>query len=94
MPITLITRNAICDGLKKSGTDWSGRLSVPEFLSRLYNLENLPSQDRRYQTAAGDIACHTVTWPGDWESLWIFTTRYSAKLLMSNTKHLGGGPAR
>jgi hypothetical protein len=72
MPITLITRNAICDGLRERNTNWSGRLSQLEFLSRLYRLNELPSHDSRYSNAAADIMCHTVTWPGDWENLWIF----------------------
>ena len=37
---------------------WSGRLDDPDFLNRLYDLDELPSHDSRYRTAAGDIACH------------------------------------
>ena len=37
------TRNNLLDWLALSEYRWSGRLEHPEFLSRLYNLEKLPS---------------------------------------------------
>lgn len=50
---------------------WCGRLSEVDFLSRIYDLDRLPSKDRRYANARGDIECHT-SW-NDWEPDWIFT---------------------
>lgn len=50
---------------------WCGRLDEVDFLDRIYDLDSLPSNDRRYAIARGDIACHT-SW-GDWEQDWIFT---------------------
>src|SRR5262245_49554277 len=77
MPITLITRNAIADGLRERQTDWSGRFDEPTFLARLYRLGDMPSRDPRYSTAEEDVRCHTVSWPGDWDDFWIFTdTRF------------------
>lgn len=35
-----------------------GRLDEITFLSRLYDLESLPSYDTRYKDALGDISCH------------------------------------
>lgn len=66
------TRNNLLDWLALSEYRWSGRLEHPEFLSRLYNLEMLPSTDSRYDTANGDIYQHTVNnW--DWEDDWVFS---------------------
>lgn len=65
------TRNNLLDWLSLSEYRWSGRLEHPEFLSRLYNLEKLPSKDYRYKNASGDIHQHTVNnW--DWEDDWVF----------------------
>jgi hypothetical protein len=64
-------RNNLLDWLSLSEYRWSGRLEHPDFLSRLYDLESLPSKDYRYHTASGDIYQHTVNnW--DWEDDWIF----------------------
>ena len=51
--------------------DWWGRLDETAFLSRLYDLQNLPSTDSRFENAAGDIWQHRVNnW--DWENDWVF----------------------
>lgn len=71
MTISAITRRAVIDELL--GVDWFGRLTAVEFLSRLYNLDSLPSTDRRYSTATEDITLHTITFPNDWEPDWVFT---------------------
>ena len=38
-----------------------GRLSELDFLSRIYDLENMPSHDSRYRNAYDDISCH-LSW--------------------------------
>jgi hypothetical protein len=43
-----------------------------EFLSRLYDLDALPSTDQRYTSAGGDIFMHRVMNPTDWDEDWIF----------------------
>ena len=48
---------------------YSGRFSEIDFLDRLYHLEELPSTDRRYNNAKGDIYCHTVSF-NDWPKYW------------------------
>lgn len=69
--ISRATRNNLIDWLSLSEYRWAGRLEHPDFLSRLYNLEKLPSKDYRYKSAAGDIHQHTVNnW--DWEDDWVF----------------------
>lgn len=49
-----------------------GRLSEVEFLSRLYDLNNMPSYDRRFKNAYGDIIQHTVN-NDDWDEYWMFS---------------------
>ncbi len=48
---------------------YSGRFSEIDFLDRLYHLEEMPSTDRRYKNAKGDIYCHTVSF-NDWPEYW------------------------
>lgn len=50
---------------------WSGALDDVEFLGRLYDLDNLPSQDSRFKNAAGDIWQHRIN-NDDWEDRWVF----------------------
>lgn len=67
--ITSITRRAIFDVLLRVNDRWWGRLDEMEFLSRLWNLEALPSHDDRMTTAQQDIGTHRISfndWPDDW----------------------------
>lgn len=62
-------RKNIFDGMRLENASWFGSLGDVEFLGRLYDLENLPSTDSRFQDAAGDIWQHRVNnddWPEDW----------------------------
>jgi|CXWL01.1.fsa_nt_gi hypothetical protein len=79
--ITALTRKNVLD-VFRAGVCYHGDLSEIDFLSRLYDLEELPSTDRRFRTASGDIHQHTVN-NEDWEQNWVFTdTRFE----------LSGGP--
>lgn len=69
--ITEITRRDILDFIQGNNIDWWGRLEEISFLSRLYDLESLPSKDYRYETASGDIYQHRVN-NYDWKDDWIF----------------------
>lgn len=51
---------------------WSGRLDDVAFLSRLFDLREMPSSDNRYQTAEQDIRQHRIAW-SDWPDDWVFT---------------------
>lgn len=51
-----------------------GRLSELDFLARLYDLDNMPSTDSRFQNASGDIWQHTVN-NNDWDDYWYFSDR-------------------
>lgn len=65
-------RQNIMDGLRLDGVDWSGQLNDVEFLSRLYDLEKMPSTDGRYKDAAGDVWQHRCN-NSDWENDWIYS---------------------
>lgn len=47
-------------------------MSETDFLSRIFDLDQLPSLDDRFDNAAGDIWQHRVNNPNDWEDNWIF----------------------
>lgn len=70
--ITSLNRRNIIDALKKITYQYYGRMEELEFLSRLYNLEKLPSTDERYSTAYQDIYQHTVN-NDDYGWDWFFT---------------------
>lgn len=56
------------------GISWNGRLEETEFLSRLYDLENMPSTDSRFNNALGDIWQHRIN-NYDWDDNWVFGDR-------------------
>lgn len=62
----------VLDGLRLEGVAWHGQLDDVEFLSRLFDLQQLPSTDSRFKNAADDIWQHRFN-NDDWESDWIFT---------------------
>ena len=55
----------------RENISWFGDLNSIQFLSRLYDLESLPSFDPRFKTAHSDIATHTVSFH-DWDDDWIY----------------------
>lgn len=71
MKILEVTRRDIFDAILVEGVRWSGRLEEPDFLSRIFDLQQLPSYDSRYDDASGDIWQHRVN-NDDWENDWIF----------------------
>ncbi len=70
--ISQITRCNIFDILKIEEIWWAGKLDETEFLSRIYDLESMPSTDPRYENATGDIWQHRIN-NYDWEGDWIFS---------------------
>lgn len=68
MAISELTRRELAEVL---ASDWHGRLDPVQFLSRLYDLSQLPSKDPRFGNMAEDITAHTI-WSEDWESDWVF----------------------
>jgi len=71
MKISQITRRDIVDAIVAKKIKWSGRMEEPEFLSRLFNLASLHSQDHRFSDAADDIRQHRVN-NYDWADDWVF----------------------
>lgn len=61
----------VLDGLRLENAAWHGQLDDVEFLSRLFDLQQLPSTDSRYKDAAGDIWQHRYN-NDDWERDWVF----------------------
>ena len=72
MRISQITRRDIADALIVEGVNWNGRLEESEFLARIFDLNSLPSTDRRFKDAAGDIWQHRVNNANDWKDDWVF----------------------
>ena len=70
--ITEITRREIIDRLFAGNYDWAGRRAEDAFLSRLYDLDALPSDDHRFESAAGDIWMHRVNFRV-WEDAGVFS---------------------
>lgn len=71
MKISQLTRRDLIDAIAAERLDWSGRLEDSAFLSRIYDLESLPSTDGRFKDAAGDIWQHRVN-NFDWDEDWVF----------------------
>src|SRR5438045_2231191 len=69
--ISEVTRRDIIDLIASEGIAWSGRLRETTFLSRLYDLQDLPSNDSRFRTAERDIIQHRE-YNYDWEDDWVF----------------------
>lgn len=69
---TEVTRRAILDELRVLNCSWAGGLHEDDFLSRLYDLTTLPSDDYRHESAAGDIWQHRVM-NRDWDDFWVFS---------------------
>lgn len=70
--ITEITRRNIFDYISVKKINWSGRLDETVFLSRLYNLDKMPTTDGRYESMAGDIYQHRIN-NYDWTDDWVFS---------------------
>ena len=59
------TRRDIVDMLVLRDTPFHGRLDYLDFLKRVWPLDEMPSEDYRFNTATGDIATHMSF--GDWD---------------------------
>ena len=71
--ITDTVRRKIIDAYQLESITWSGRLSEPDFLSRIFNLNEMRSDDSRFQNAYQDIQQHRVRNPYDWDDDYVFT---------------------
>jgi len=69
MEISEATRREIIRTFRSAAIRWSGSLDDVTFLSRIYDLDQLPSRDARFGNAKGDIWQHRISnddWPNDW----------------------------
>ncbi len=69
MSISEVIRRNIFDLLRVEKIQWYGRLNDVEFLSRIFNLNEMRSLDRRFSDATSDIYQHRIMnfdWEGDW----------------------------
>ncbi|POH64408.1 hypothetical protein C3B61_13250 [Cryobacterium zongtaii] len=69
--ISAVTRRRVTDSIALSTVPWAGNLDEPDFLSRIYDLKNMPSTDSRYSNAFDDIYQHQVR-NYDWGDGWVF----------------------
>ena len=74
------TRRDIVDMLLLRDAPYHGRLEYMDFLKRVWPLDEMPSEDRRFTTATADIATHMGF--GDWDD---------SHLLLERLR-LSGGP--
>lgn len=72
MTISEMTRRNITDALRLEKVQWHGRMDEIQFLERIFDLNALPSNDRRYKDAKGDIWQHRVFNPEDWDDNWVY----------------------
>jgi len=63
--ISEITRRGIFDYLRLNDVAWNGRLSETDFLSRVFDLSALHSNDYRCSTMLADVALHRENF-SDW----------------------------
>lgn len=71
--ISEITRRNIFDALQIENVIWAGKIDEPEFLARIFDLEKIPSTDKRFTNAAEDIWQHRINNPTDWNDNWVFS---------------------
>ena len=66
MNISEVTRRNIIDYLLLRKYPFHGRLDLMDFLKRIWDLSSMPSTDRRFKDAEGDIWQHIIN-NYDWE---------------------------
>ena len=75
--ISHITRQSIVDALLLRERPFHGGLDLLEFLNRVWDLNDMPSQDPRFRSAAGDINTHMSF--GDWTESYLLMQRLSLR---------------
>jgi hypothetical protein len=69
--ISEATRRNIVDYLCLTGSAFHGRMSITDFLSRVWDLSAMPSTDSRFKDADGDIWQHMEN-NYDWDEQYLF----------------------
>lgn len=65
-------RRQILDGLATERVNWAGGLDDVHFLQRLWDLDDLSSNDTRFENMRQDIWQHRIN-NDDWENDWIYS---------------------
>jgi hypothetical protein len=65
-------RRQILDGLATERVNWAGGLDDIHFLQRLWDVDDLPSSDTRFENMRQDIWQHRIN-NDDWENDWIYS---------------------
>jgi hypothetical protein len=65
MTVTQVTRSSILDLILLGNRPFHGRMDLMTFLRRIWDLSSMPSTDRRFKDADGDIWQHMVN-NDDW----------------------------
>jgi len=60
MKVTQVTRSSILDQMLLGERQFHGRMDLMTFLRRVWDLSSMPSTDRRFKNADGDIWQHMV----------------------------------
>lgn len=68
--ISELTRKNIMEELYAKG-NIEGKLELIDFLTRIWNLENMPSTDSRFHNALGDIQQHMIN-NLDWDEVYLY----------------------
>lgn len=71
MNISPTTRQDILDAIAIEGVYLAGGLNPVDFLNRIYDLKQMPSNDPRFKDAESDIWQHCVN-NDDYEMYWVF----------------------
>ncbi len=71
--ISTITRSAVFDELELRRISLCGKRDEVAFLSRVFDLSALPSNDYRFTTMAEDVWQHRINNPQDWPDNWVLT---------------------
>ncbi|TJY42402.1 hypothetical protein E5161_10435 [Cohnella pontilimi] len=79
--ISEITRRNIMDELYTLG-NIAGKYDLIDFLKRIWNLDEMPSTDSRFDTATGDIWQHMIN-NSDWDDVYLFE-RYLELLISTD----------
>lgn len=74
MKITGVTRALLIDQILMLDRPFHGRIDLIAFLKRTFDLSTMPSNDRRYDNAEGDIWQHIVN-NNDWSEDYLLNTR-------------------
>lgn len=65
-------RRQILDGLATERVNWAGSLDDVHFLQRIWDLDDLPSTDSRFENMRHDIWQHRIN-NEDWDEDWIYS---------------------